>query len=335
MSPIDYYRLFHNINNKLDAALRECTIHINLSNIKLKRDLDYYLEHILPDVITNLCSITISNDFLFDKDSIDAGLRHPLLTIGVIKKVQARANLLESKNLQKLTLKNINATQMKLISDKIVRIPQIKCLSISFYGTTAEVLSSIFNNDVIHSKLAVLELTISDANTIFTSDSFIHQFPNLEYLTLTSCRVGNLTVFLSLVQNIKYLRIKIWDFPNQTQIFAKEKLKLPNLNRLILNTDEIEWSFVEQLLIQCGQQLKHLTLIANGGLNFIDGENWKKLIITHLKQLAKFKFDITLWNTSIDNINVSSFNTDFWHQLNVYIACDWIRCEGEDGDIVK
>ncbi len=70
-------------------------------------------------------------------------------------------------------------------------------------------------------------------------------------------------------------------------------------------------------------------------MDFIDPENWKKLITTHLKQLTKFNFHITLWETSISDINLALFNTDFWHHLNIYVACDWMKGSfEEDGDIV-
>jgi hypothetical protein len=69
-------------------------------------------------------------------------------------------------------------------------------------------------------------------------------------------------------------------------------------------------------------------------LDFIDAEKWEKLITTHLKQLRKFIFHITCWEISIDDINLAAFNTDFWHQLHVYVACDWFKGSfEEDGDI--
>ncbi|CAF3827222.1 unnamed protein product [Adineta steineri] len=334
LSPIDRYRSLHNINHTLDAIIRYGTTHISLSKIQSKQDFDYHLEHILPDVITSLRSIKISNDFMFDKKQGDSVTGDRAVMIGVIKKVQAKMNLVAYDKLEEIILENVNATELKLISTKLVNIPQLKRLIISFYGTIAGTCSLIFNNDVIRSKLKTLKLKLTDADALFPSISFMNILPNLEYLTVDSCQVENVTVLLQLAPNIKYLNTCIWDFPNRNHTYPSVKSTLPNLICLILRVDEIKWCFVEHLLKQCGEKLKHFTFTTNGSLDFIDSENWRRLITNHLKQLIKFSFHITLWDISIDDINLKSYNTDFWYQLNVYIACDWINGSSEeDGDI--
>ncbi|CAF1265235.1 unnamed protein product [Adineta steineri] len=286
LSPADRYRSLHNINHTLDAIIRSSTTHISLSKIESRRDFDYHLEHILPDVINSLRSIKISNDFVFDKKQGDIVTGDRAIMIGIIKKVQAKMNLVAYDKLEEITMENVNATQLKVISTKLVNIPHLKRLIISFYGTIADISSLICNSDIIRSKLTTLNLTLSDDNILYPSSTFMNILSNLEYLTIDSCRVGNVAVLLQLASNIKYLKICIWDFPDQTQTYPSEKLTLPNLTCLILEVDEVKWCFVEHLLKQCGEKLKHFTF------------------------------------------------TNFWHQLNVYIACDWIKGSSEeDGDI--
>jgi hypothetical protein len=258
LSAIDCYRSMHNITDTLDAIIRYGTTHISLSNIESKRDFDYHLEHILPDAITSLRTIKISNDFLFDHEQ-ETDTTDRVKMIGIIKKVQAKMDLAAYEKLEELSLENINAIQLRLISAKLINAAQLKRLKISFYGTMADISLSILNNDIIRSKLKTLKLTIIDANVLFSSSSFINTLPNLDYLTVDSCRPGNVAALFSLVQNIKYLDISIWDFPNQPQTYSTEKLTLPNLTCLVLKVDEIKWGFTEHLLKQCGEKLKHFT----------------------------------------------------------------------------
>ncbi|CAF0757327.1 unnamed protein product [Adineta steineri] len=259
LSPVDRYRSLYNINHTLNAIIRYGTTHISLSKIESKRDFDYHLEHILPDVITSLRSIKISNDFLFDKEQGSFVTGDRAIMIGVIKKVQAKMNLVAYDKLEEIILENVNATQLKLISTKLVNIPQLKRLIISFYGTIADISSLIFDSNVIQSKLKTLKLTLTDASILSSSSSFMNILPNLDYLTVESCQVANANVLLQLAPNIKYLNICIWDFPNRTQTYLSEKLTLPNLTCLILKVDEIQRCFVEHLLKQCGEKLKHFT----------------------------------------------------------------------------
>jgi len=66
-----------------------------------------------------------------------------------------------------------------------------------------------------------------------------------------------------------------------------------------------------------------------------NADDWKQLISNYLKQLIKFNFRITVWETSLNQINLKSFNTDFWHKLSVYVACDWTdNSSEEEGDLV-
>ncbi|CAF1225043.1 unnamed protein product [Adineta steineri] len=259
LSPVDRYRSLYNINHTLNAIVCYGTTHISLSKIQSKRDFDYHLEHILPDVITSLRSIKISNDFMFDKEQGDFVTGDRAIMIGVIKKVQAKMNLIAYEKLEEINLENVNAAQLKLISTKLTNIPQLKRLIISFYGTIADISSLIFDSDVIRSKLKTLKLKLTDTSILSSSSSFINILPNLDYLTVNSCRVGNVAVLLQLAPNIKYLNISIWDFPSRAQTYSSEKFALPNLTCLILKVDEIKWSFVEHLLKQCGEKLKHFT----------------------------------------------------------------------------
>ncbi len=67
LSPIDRYRSLHDINHTFDAIIRYGTTHISLSNIESKREFDYHLEHILPDVIPSLRSIKYQMIFFLIK----------------------------------------------------------------------------------------------------------------------------------------------------------------------------------------------------------------------------------------------------------------------------
>jgi hypothetical protein len=251
----------HGINDTLDGIIRYGTTHINLSNIELRRNFDYYLDHILPDIIISLHSLKISNDFLFDKEHEFIIENERAIMFGIIKKVHAKIDLTAYKNLEELILENVNEAQLNLISTKLINMPQLKCLVITFYGTTADCFTSIFNNDIIRSKLKKLKLFLIDANVNFPSTSLQNTLPHLDYLKVDSCIAGNVAILLFLVQNIKYLDISIMDFPNLSQTFSTNNLKFPNLTHLKLKTDEIKWNFVKSLLQQCGERLQHLTFL--------------------------------------------------------------------------
>jgi Leucine-rich repeat (LRR) protein len=250
----------HNINQTLDGIIRYGTTHINLSNIESKRDFNYYLEHILPDVITSLRFLKISNDFLFDKEQEALPTEGQAIMIGIIKKVQAKVDLNAYKKLEELRLENVDGTQLKLISEKLIHMSQLKRLVISFYGTTAAFFTSVIDSAIIRSKLKILNLTLIDANVLFPNSSSQNTLSNLDYLTVQSCIIGNVAGLFKLVQNIKYLDISIWNYPDKRQTYLTDNLTLPNLTHLKLKVDEIQWSFLEHLLKQCGKQLTHLTL---------------------------------------------------------------------------
>lgn len=70
-------------------------------------------------------------------------------------------------------------------------------------------------------------------------------------------------------------------------------------------------------------------------MNFISPEIWQTLITNHLTHLIKFQFQVTLWESWIDKADLIPFNTDFWHQLNVYVACDLDEnASEEDGSTI-
>jgi hypothetical protein len=125
----------HGINNTLDGIIRYGTTHINLSNIELKRDFDYYLDHILPDIIISLRSLKISNDFLFDKEHGFKYENEQAIMFAIIKKVHAKIKLDEYNKLEEFILENINGAQLNLISTKLINMHQLKRLIITFYGT--------------------------------------------------------------------------------------------------------------------------------------------------------------------------------------------------------
>lgn len=259
LSPIDRYRAMHNLNYRLNGIVRHGTTHINLSNIRSKDDFDYHLKYILPDIINNLCFLKISNDFIFDKEQISTHNTDVRIMFGIIKKIQAKIDLTAYKKLKELQLVNVTGAQLELVSDKLAHMSHMKRLIISFRGTSLDAFKSIFNNSVIRSILTNLTLTLTDANVTFPSLADIPSFTNLEYLTLESCRIPNLAIMCPTFENIKYLDVSIWDFPNTQQSILTEKFHFPNLINLRLKVDEIGWSFVEHFLKECGEKLTCLT----------------------------------------------------------------------------
>ena len=261
LSPVDRYRSMHVINQRLDAIICYSTNRIDLASINSKQDLDYYLEHILPDIVASLRFIKMSNGFIFNNEDGCMFTPDRPVMLGIIKKVQAKMNLVVYKKLEELTLKNINASQLKLLSEKIMHIPQLKHLLISFTGTQADYCSTILGNDAVRSTLKVLTLVFRDANVLSTSNSFTTMMPNLDRLTVDSCIVGNVATWLSSVQTVKPLNISIWDFPHRSQTYSLAKCTMPNLTSLRLQVDEISWNFVKQLLKAWGENLKQFTFI--------------------------------------------------------------------------
>ena len=55
------------------------------------------------------------------------------MMFGLIKKVQAKMNLLLYKKLEELELENVNATQLQLISDKLAHMAHMKRLMVFFH----------------------------------------------------------------------------------------------------------------------------------------------------------------------------------------------------------
>ena len=259
LTPIDRYRALHNLNSRLNGILRYSTTRIDMSHIESRDDFDYYLKHILPDVIISLRSLKISNDFIFDKIQTSTSDPDSVIMFGIIKKVQAKINLVQYEKLEELILENITATQLQLISEKLTHMSHMKRLIISFHGTTSDACKSVFNNDVIRPILTRLKLTLIDANASFPQMIPIQNFSKLQHLTFRSCRIQNLATLLSFAQNITYLDISIWDFPNQQHTYLDKQFQLPNLTYLRLKADEIQWLFVEHFLKQCGEKLKYLT----------------------------------------------------------------------------
>lgn len=341
LSALDRYRALHNLNRRLNGIVRHSTTHISLSNIQSRDNFEYYLKYILPDIINNLRYLKISNDFIFDlqpKSIID---QYTAIMFGVIKKVQAKINLLTYRTLEVLELENITATQMQLISDKITQMSHLKYVTISFRGTLSDAFKAIFNNDVLRPILRKLYLTLLDADVSFPQTSAIQHFVKLERLIIDSCRVQNLIRLCPFVENITYLNIKIWDFPDQRSSNLNRKFHFPNLIHLKLKVDEVRWPFVEHFLRQCGEKLKYFTFIGmklnmmnfprlfsflgDNDLNFVNSTNWQSLITNYLTQLAKFEFYVILWDASINDVNLSLFDTNFWRQLNVNIACGLVK----------
>ncbi|UJR32617.1 hypothetical protein I4U23_020077 [Adineta vaga] len=283
LSPIDVYRAMHGINNRLDNIIRYGTTRINLSNIESKQDFDYHMEHILPDVTTSLRFLKAANNFLFDQEQGHSDSRQRPVMFGIIKKVQAKLKLATYEKLEELSLKNVNGTQLKLISDEIGNMFQLKRLTISFYGTTADFCASLLSNAVIRSKLTTLDLFLTDANASFPNIPSTHILPNLDHLTVNACIIGNAAVLCRMVPNIKYLSICIWNFPNQRPTNSTETFILTNLTYLKLKLDEVRWNFAENFLKQCGQNVKHLTFKASDDFVFIDATKWENLMTNHMK----------------------------------------------------
>ncbi|CAF1267578.1 unnamed protein product [Rotaria sp. Silwood1] len=298
LSPCDMFRSFINVNNLFNSIIYSYPLHLNFRSIS-RLEFDYICYNLRPKQVISL---------ILSDETIP-------YQVHLFKKYFPFFKN-EFINLQSLTLIEM--------FDDIIDLPEsVRYLEIRKFDTYK---NFGFNFDELLEQQAkyLIHLKIDRIGLL---NSLNTQFPNLTHLTIDGgfspnedCyirwsdqykNIDIISIFKHLNSSITHLYLFI-DKENRNMKINLEQFShcLTHLTLHFVEDIIVSFQSIEEYLFNL-HNLTHLTIQATGKNDLIDGNQWKKFLLT--TNIIKFNFKFQLLNINEDeSILLKSFRSSFW-----------------------
>ncbi len=309
-NPIHLFSAFHGLNSRFDRLLFDHyrVYHVDFQSVS-KHDFDIFCQRHLPSIVNRIVSLRLSDDEETPDLSNDF-LRH-------------RFTLNKFTHLKSLILHDLPfETLNELVSD-FHHLSNVTHLKITIATTSLveerNLPYNLMNNiwclpSLTHCHLGIM---IFPETLQVTSSSIKYLF--IKYLPIMPSNLANI------FKHTTHLRHLFTTNFNVSDSIAM----VPSITTLNISTD-CSLRLLHRLF-QIMPNLSHVTLeMTKSDITFLDGQQWKQLIVNYLPNIKKFRFIVSAFFDDEINIEnkvneiLNTFRTPFWlDEHRWFVRCEW------------
>jgi hypothetical protein len=300
------YDAFSDVNKRFQNLLTNLTlpIHIDMSSMSKSDFQKYYKQIIIPDT-HRIKSLHLSNPF-----SVNTFLTHN----GIVSKLI---------RLETLVLHDIHSKDLLNLLTYLISLPCLSSLVISNIdeGTTTQNL----HHEIF--RLPMLKYCKISFNEHLTGPSLpiaINEHSPIEHLIINNrFAVHELMAVLSYTPQLRRLSLGgLWHYLYEQITLCS--IKLDHLTHASLNISGISFDVFEILTKHLLFQLQVLYVTAENDKTYLDGDRWKRLILSSMPYLRIFDIRWKYFSLetvyAVDSFIIESFRSKFWVERQWYFT---------------